>query len=102
MRRRSSRWLLGMRTLVAATLATSVVLAQDREPERRPRVILISLDGAKPDLIEGYLRTGVLEKRTGLGRLMKYGVVAEQNVTAIPSLTAVSHIAIATRFDRCP
>lgn len=61
-----------------------------------PRVIVISLDGAKPDLVERYLALGVLDSRTGLGRLRRAGARAEQNVTATPSVTAVSHIAIAT------
>lgn len=61
-----------------------------------PQVVLISLDGAKPGLVQSYLKSGVLDKRTGLGRLQRRGVVAEQNITATPSLTAVSHIAIAT------
>ncbi len=63
---------------------------------RRPKVVLISLDGAKPELIERYLRRGVLDWNTGLGRIKKFGVSAAQNITATPSVTAVSHIAIAT------
>lgn len=61
-----------------------------------PKVILISLDGAKPDLIDQYLRTGVLPRNNGLGLLRRSGVVATQNITATPSLTAVAHVAIAT------
>jgi len=61
-----------------------------------PKVIVISLDGAKPDVIEEQLGSGAFDKRTGIGRLKKHGIVAEQNVTATPSVTAVSHIAIAT------
>jgi predicted AlkP superfamily pyrophosphatase or phosphodiesterase len=62
---------------------------------RPPQVVLISLDGAKPDLIQKYLDNGVLPSDGGLARLSR-GAVARQNVTATPSLTAVSHIAIAT------
>lgn len=61
-----------------------------------PKVILFSLDGAKPDLIQHYLRTGALSWNEGLGLLVRRGVTARQNITATPSLTAVSHIAIAT------
>ena len=61
-----------------------------------PRVILISLDGAKPDLIDSYLGNGTLDPKTGLGLLKAKGISATQNITATPSLTAVSHIAIAT------
>src|SRR5262244_2386813 len=66
-----------------------------RHPSRSPKVVLISLDGAKPDLIQKYLDQGVLPRDGGLAKLSR-GVVARQNVTATPSLTAVSHIAIAT------
>ena len=62
---------------------------------KSPRVVLISLDGAKPDLIQQFIDQGVLPRDGGLARL-SHGAVAEQNVTASPSLTAVSHIAIAT------
>src|SRR5262245_19094837 len=61
-----------------------------------PRVIVISLDGAKPDLVELFLLTGALDRDTGIGRIASQGVRALQNVTATPSVTAVSHIAIAT------
>lgn len=61
-----------------------------------PKVILISLDGARPDLINKYLRQGTLPAGRGIGLLKATGTHAEQNVTATPSVTAVSHIAIAT------
>jgi predicted AlkP superfamily pyrophosphatase or phosphodiesterase len=60
-----------------------------------PKVVLISLDGAKPDFIKKYLENGVLPRNGGLAEL-NLGVVARQNVTATPSLTAVGHILIAT------
>jgi len=66
-----------------------------RHGSRSPKVVLISLDGAKPDFIDRYLELGVLPRDGGLARVSR-GVVARQNVTANPSLTAVSHIAIAT------
>src|SRR5262245_25713943 len=66
-----------------------------RHGPKSPKVVLISLDGAKPDVIQKYLDDGVLPKNGGLAKLSR-GVVARQNVTATPSLTAVSHIAIAT------
>jgi predicted AlkP superfamily pyrophosphatase or phosphodiesterase len=62
---------------------------------RGPKVVLISLDGAKPDLIQRYIDEGVLPRDSGLAKVSR-GVVALQNVTATPSLTAVAHIAIAT------
>jgi predicted AlkP superfamily pyrophosphatase or phosphodiesterase len=67
----------------------------DGHGRRSPRVVLISLDGAKPDFIQKFIDEGVLPRDGGLARLSR-GAVARQNVTASPSLTAVSHIAIAT------
>jgi len=67
----------------------------DKHGRKSPKIVLISLDGAKPDLIRKYLDEGVLPRDGGLAKLSR-GVVARQNVTATPSLTAVSHIAIAT------
>jgi len=82
-------------TLIAGAMAAGLAAAAP-VAAAQPRVVLISLDGAKPELVERYLRNGVLDRREGLGRLRAHGVFARQNVTATPSVTAVSHIAIAT------
>ena len=63
---------------------------------RSPPVVIISLDGAKPDFIQQFIDEGVLPRDGGLARLSRHGAVAVQNITASPSLTAVSHIEIAT------
>jgi predicted AlkP superfamily pyrophosphatase or phosphodiesterase len=68
----------------------------DNHGRKSPRVVLISLDGAKPDFIQKFIAEGVLPLDGGLARLSLRGAVALQNVTASPSLTSVSHIAIAT------
>jgi Type I phosphodiesterase / nucleotide pyrophosphatase len=89
--------------LLAIGLSAPVLADHDDDDEDRPShhgagsptVVLISLDGAKPDLIKKYLEQGALPEDGGLARLSR-GVVARQNVTATPSLTAVAHIAIAT------
>lgn len=57
-----------------------------------PKVILISLDGATPRFVDKYIDPGL----KGIGLLRAVGSHAAQNITATPSLTAVSHIAIAT------
>src|SRR5262249_33306709 len=59
----------------------------DNHGRKSPKVVIISLDGAKPDLIRKYLDEGVLPRDGGLAKLSR-GVVARQNVTATPSLTA--------------
>ena len=63
---------------------------------KSPQVVVISLDGAKPDFIQKFIDEGVLPRDGGLARLSRHGAVALQNVTTSPSLTAVAHIAIAT------
>lgn len=65
----------------------------------QPRVVMISLDSATPYLVEAFTRDGTLPADRGLGLLARQGVVAERNLTTIPSLTAVNHIAIATGSD---
>jgi len=102
-RRRTLLGLIAATSFALPLLAVGLVaptLAHDDDDHdnghgRSPRIVLISLDGAKPDLIRKYLDEGVLPRDGGLARLSR-GVVARQNVTATPSLTAVSHIAIAT------
>jgi predicted AlkP superfamily pyrophosphatase or phosphodiesterase len=61
-----------------------------------PKVVLISLDGATPRIVNQLLRRGVLPRNRGLGLLRREGFFAEQNIVIAPSLTAASHIAIAT------
>jgi len=83
-------------TLAAVFVGAVTPYARAHHDESHPQVVVISLDGAQPDLVEHYLRTGVLDRKTGLGRLKARGVVADQNITTTPSVTAVAHIAIAT------
>ena len=63
---------------------------------RLPKVILISLDGATPRLLNQYLADGTLSRDRGIGLLRRQGTFSKQNTTITPSLTAPSHIAIAT------
>ena len=62
----------------------------------RPKVILISLDGATPRFINDYLDKGILSSDKGLGLLKSKGVTAQENITCTPSLTAACHISIGT------
>src|SRR5215831_14132728 len=82
-----------IRSVVASVVAA---LAVASPAWAGPKVVVISLDGARPDFIQQYLETGVLDRGTGLGRLIRHGVRAERNLTANPSLTAPGHILIAT------
>ena len=52
---------------------------QDHDGEhhgRKPRVVMISLDGAKPDFIQKFIEEGVLPRDGGLARLSRRGAVA--------------------------
>src|SRR5262245_66608135 len=91
---RTSLRTLGL-ALVFAVVATPPAWAHhDEHRQKNPQVVVISLDGAQPDLVEHYLRTGVLDRKTGLGRLKARGVVAAQNSTTTPSVPAVPPPAI--------
>lgn len=85
-------------TLVALFVALGIhsVTAQITPSPGRPKVILISLDGATPYIIDQYLSKGVLNPTKGLGLLRSRGVSAVQNLTCSPSLTAACHISIGT------
>src|SRR5262249_49801934 len=94
---RTSLRTLGLALLFAAVATPPAWAHHDEHHQKNPQVVVISLDGAQPDLVEHYLRTGVLDRKTGLGRLKARRVVADQNITTTPpSVTAVAHIAIAT------
>ena len=81
--------LCGTLLLVGLSAAATTVLGA-------PKVVVISLDGAKPALVEEYLQSGVLNNNVGLGRLRAQGISAQSNITVTPSVTSVAHIAIAT------
>ncbi len=83
-----------LRKLSALALLASLVGAD--VAAAAPKVIVISLDGATPRLVEEYTDARALDPRRGLGRLAARGLSARQNVTVNPSLTAPAHIAIAT------
>ncbi len=82
------RWAL---RLVPLVLAAAVLPAV--EP---PKVVLISMDGATPRLVEQDLAEGSLPMTSGIGLLKAKVLTALQNLTVTPSLTAVGYIAIAT------
>jgi hypothetical protein len=67
----------------ASVVGTAEAFAQP------PKVIIISLDGASPSHVEEYLKNGVLDSNSGLGRLRARRISADRNVTATPSVTAV-------------
>lgn len=65
------------------------------ESNNPPKTIVLSLDGLTYRFLESYLENGQLDANTGLGYLASKGVFIPSTVIT-PSLTAPSHIAIAT------
>ena len=88
------KFLLCGRIPLFACLLACMLLAT--EASTAPKVILISLDGATPWLVNQYLASGVLSRHEGVGLLQSRGIKALRNITVCPSLTAPGHIAIAT------
>jgi predicted AlkP superfamily phosphohydrolase/phosphomutase len=62
-------------------------------PPTRPRVVILSLDGARDDWVDGYLEDGTMPN---LAALAQRGARAESAQTIDPSLTAAAHVSIAT------
>ncbi|WP_287127447.1 alkaline phosphatase family protein [Candidatus Cyanaurora vandensis] len=79
-----------------ARLGLAAVLSLSTVAQAAPKVILISLDGATKPVVDSYFSSGVLDQNVGLGVLRSHGTAARRNITVVPSLTAPSHIAIAT------
>ena len=80
--------------IISLAIAGQGGMALSAKP--RPKVILVSLDAMNPTLVQKFIKQGVLSDDQGIGLIRKLGVSASQNITATPSLTAVSHVAIGT------
>jgi predicted AlkP superfamily pyrophosphatase or phosphodiesterase len=74
--------------LISAALCTSAYAT--------PKVVIISLDGATPRIVDQLNAEGQLNPNEGINLLRAKGFSALQNITIAPSLTAPAHIAIAT------
>src|SRR6476661_4557821 len=74
--------------LIFAALCTSAYAT--------PKVVIISLDGATPRIVDQLNASGQLNPNEGINLLRAKGFSAQQNITIAPSLTAAAHIAIAT------
>jgi len=61
-----------------------------------PKVVVISLDGCKPAIVQQLLASGALSPNHGIGLLLSRGAFATGSLTVSPSLTAPNHIALAT------
>jgi len=81
---------------LAQTLGLASILSIAAAVQAAPKVVVISLDGATAPVVNSYFQSGVLNPNVGLGLLRQKGTTARRNITVVPSLTAPSHIAIAT------
>src|SRR5262249_26462121 len=79
---------LGKRTSAPCVRLAVEELEPRLVPSTVPSVVLISLDGATPRLVDQYLASGALPSDQGLGLLKSVGIEASQNITITPSLTA--------------
>jgi predicted AlkP superfamily pyrophosphatase or phosphodiesterase len=61
-----------------------------------PRTILISFDGAQPEVIEKFLEQRQLPRNGGFAELIDKGTRARGMISVLPTLTATNHITIAT------
>ncbi len=82
-------------TLIVLSIASSspLVIAEGKVPKIADKVVLISIDAARPDFILKYIREG---KMPGMSEIIHKGVWAEYMITSFPSATAVAHATIST------
>jgi hypothetical protein len=69
---------------------------QAESKDRDTRTILISFDGAQPEVIERLIRNGKLPWNGGFAKLIREGTKAEGMTSVLPTVTATNHISIAT------
>jgi predicted AlkP superfamily pyrophosphatase or phosphodiesterase len=61
-----------------------------------PRIIVISIDGGTPRIVNDFLNRGILPADRGIGLLKSKGFFADRMTPTYPSLTAVNHLTLAT------
>ena len=83
-----------IKTLRTVSLLISAVLCTSAYAT--PKVVIFSLDGATPRIVDQLNANGQLNPNEGINLLRAKGFSAQQNITIAPSLTAAAHIAIAT------
>src|SRR5919198_4650427 len=88
----AARPIRGLRIIVLATLLSTFI----SQAWARSKVVVISLDGCKPAIVQQLLASGDLNSSKGLGLLLTRGAFAGGSMTVSPSLTAPNHIALAT------
>ena len=101
------RLLLGLSFLIALSLTVTAtpamhheLISQQAQQQRHQsfsttQTIVLSADGISYFMLKDYLEKGLLSRESGIGYLAEKGVFVPSTVTT-PSVTAPSHIAIAT------
>ena len=70
--------------------------AESTDKASSSRTILISFDGAQPEVIEKLLEQRKLHRNGGFAELIAKGTRARGMISVLPTLTATNHITIAT------
>jgi predicted AlkP superfamily pyrophosphatase or phosphodiesterase len=92
------------RLTVLFTIAAFILLfllthqAEPGDLRSHSRTILISFDGAQPEVIERLLEQRKLSKNGGFAELIAKGTKAKGMTSVLPTLTATNHIALATNI----
>jgi len=80
--------------IVSISLAASMnITIAEEQPKIADKVVLISIDAARPDFVLKYVKEG---KMPGITKIIEKGVWAEYMITSFPSATAVAHATIST------
>jgi predicted AlkP superfamily pyrophosphatase or phosphodiesterase len=80
--------------LFLALLPSGAVRAQDKTPERMPVLVMVSVDGMKPEYVTHADEHSA--KVPNLRRMMREGTYAEGVEGVIPTVTYASHTALVT------
>lgn len=69
---------------------------ESRDKSSSTPTILISFDGAQPQVIEKLLQSGKLPANGGFAKLISEGTQAQGMTAVLPTVTATNHITLAT------
>lgn len=83
--------------LAAALLSTPAgSFADSRRDSRSTPTIVVSFDGAQPEVIERMIRNGKLPWNGGFAKLIREGTKTDGMTAVLPTVTATNHITLAT------
>ena len=85
--------LIGQKLWIPDPAESGEIIPDLGEIRRAERVVILSMDGARDDWVDGYVAGGTMPN---LAWLAARGAMAEYAQTIDPSLTAAAHVSIAT------